>query len=55
MKPVLNPAEDLKGATPETLASALLRRRDVKPAGLATGKSSRGLQGSDKRRSGKGR
>ena len=33
MKPVLNPAEDLKGATPETLARALLRPvKKTKPA-----------------------
>ena len=32
MKPMLNPEKDLKGATPETLAKALLRPRSrIKP------------------------
>ena len=31
MKPTLNPERDLKGATPETLARALLRNDNVQP------------------------
>ena len=32
MKPMIDPEKDLKGATPETLARALLRpRRRIKP------------------------
>ena len=31
MKPMLDPEKDLKGATPETLARALLPRTGVKP------------------------
>ena len=32
MRPMLDPKRDLKGATPETLARALLRRRRVPPS-----------------------
>ena len=31
MKPMLDPARDLAGATPETLARALLRNRNLRP------------------------
>ena len=31
MKPMLDPARDLAGATPETLAKALLRNRNLRP------------------------
>ena len=30
-RPVLDPERDLKGATPETLARALLRNRNLRP------------------------
>lgn len=31
MKPMLDPARDLAGATPEKLAKALLRNRNLRP------------------------